>query len=280
MACKQPAKGTKIAISAGGVEETELQRLGLSQIHLDILLTELVRHSLAQGANLLYGGHLGPQGFTKKMLDFVHTYNRMGVTRQKQYLCRIVNYLAWPYCKELDIEKEARFVDEAHFVKIGCSEEEDFKDYDKYSKRALTLTRMREQITEDMDIKVVFGGKTDNFAGFIPGIIEEVYLAMKAGKPVLLLAGFGGAATLVKGLLTGTETNFNYNYDLMQKADQPDYYEEVIKFFKGKKINNLNKLLCEWENERLLDTRDPIEAVRLVVKALGKFEAWGNMIAE
>ena len=47
------------------------------------------------------------------------------------------------------------------------------------------------------DARVLLGGNLANFAGRAPGIIEEAIVAVEARQPILVTAGFGGAAALV-----------------------------------------------------------------------------------
>jgi hypothetical protein len=45
---------------------------------------------------------------------------------------------------------------------------------------------MRKQMEEASNARVILGGKTFGFSGFMAGIIEEYIQAMEAGHPVYL----------------------------------------------------------------------------------------------
>ena len=61
-------------------------------------------------------------------------------------------------------------------------------------RNADALTEMRVQSTEACDLRIVWGGRIRKSKGWLPGILEEVYLTLQKKKPVLILGGFGGCA--------------------------------------------------------------------------------------
>ena len=74
---------------------------------------------------------------------------------------------------------------------------------------------MRERQTADLDARIAIGGKMgptltatldggkkiDWYSGRIPGVIEEIFLTLQAGKPLYLCGAFGGAAATAIELL-------------------------------------------------------------------------------
>ena len=59
-------------------------------------------------------------------------------------------------------------------------------------------------------------GEAKWYSSRIPGVVEEALLSLKAGQPLYLLGGFGGAARLVIDLLKGRpRPEFTWDY---QKA--------------------------------------------------------------
>jgi len=53
---------------------------------------------------------------------------------------------------------------------------------------------MRRTMTAASDARIVLGGRVDNFKGCMPGIAEEVFIALEKRQPVYVLGGFGGCA--------------------------------------------------------------------------------------
>ena len=58
------------------------------------------------------------------------------------------------------------------------------------------LTALRIFITEQLDpgCRICLGGKTTEYMGGEPGVMEEARLALRFGKPLYLMGGFGGAS--------------------------------------------------------------------------------------
>ena len=92
-------QGQAIGISISESDPGELQALGLSNDHLQIAMLEIARQCLAQGAQLVYGGDLRPDGFTEDLLELVRYHND---AVKKEYL-PVSNYLAWPLKATLEI---------------------------------------------------------------------------------------------------------------------------------------------------------------------------------
>ncbi|RBN36165.1 hypothetical protein DMN50_36905, partial [Priestia megaterium] len=66
---------------------------------------------------------------------------------------------------------------------------------------------MREQMNEDIDIRLIIGGKTKGYKGRYPGLVEEAYLALKSNKPIFLIGAFGGAARCIIEAIENGKTN-------------------------------------------------------------------------
>lgn len=60
---------------------------------------------------------------------------------------------------------------------------------------------------------VALGGQLGGFAGFLPGVAEEIAVALEAGIAVYVLGGLGGAAGASAGLVRGEKVP-----ELTQKA--------------------------------------------------------------
>ena len=64
--------------------------------------------------------------------------------------------------------------------------------------RAAQLTQVRHLLTKLLNpgCRVCLGGRTDEYQGDEPGVMEEARLALSYGKPLYLMGGFGGATRL------------------------------------------------------------------------------------
>ena len=66
---------------------------------------------------------------------------------------------------------------------------------------AAHLFRMRWQSGVRCRARVLLSGKTEDYQGRMPGIIEEAVVAIALRQPIYVLGGFGGAAALLGELL-------------------------------------------------------------------------------
>ncbi len=65
---------------------------------------------------------------------------------------------------------------------------------DNVETRNRSLTQMRQTLIESQNVMVAVGGKMHDRDGIIPGIREEMDMALKRGMPRFLIAGMGGYA--------------------------------------------------------------------------------------
>jgi hypothetical protein len=194
-----------VAISIGDSED--LADLGYGPEHLDALNLRLARALLADGLRLAYGGVLNPRegqpleqqkSFLRQLIDIVA---EQAAPRTEAAL---VSYLPWPWHTSITVSLRAHYHGVIQFVPVdppsGTCEREDQR-YDWAMADACTAMRFR--MTDGLDARVVLGGKRRGWAGTLPGIAEEVMLAVEAERPVFLLGGFGGCAGAIAGYLVG-----------------------------------------------------------------------------
>ncbi|MFK5975492.1 MAG: hypothetical protein QM493_03185 [Sulfurovum sp.] len=237
-------------------ESQDLNTLGLTINHLNMLMVELARYLFIKENTLLYGGDLkydkGDKfNFMKILVEILKSYNNDYNDKQ-----RISNYAVKPFSNFLDITIANQYRDVIDFKSIG--EKCELSDTHIITKN---LTKMREILTEDMDIKIAIGGKVTGFSGFYIGVLEEIYLAIKSGKPTYLIGGFGGVTKKIIDLINGKEDEklrFEYQKIHTEKLrnflESNSHYEDEIKakydemysFFKDidiKKSKNIK--ICE-----------------------------------
>lgn len=205
--------GLRLGISASPGEGSDLAAIGLSLLHIEDVVRILARQGLAAGATLIYGGSLVPGNLTEALFEMIGAYNKGGLVE----FPRLVNYAAWPWSQEVDTEwlAKRRKMLEVKRCELPADAKE-FRGGDgpgqaqrlmntaegRYT-LARSLSAMRQRITEDTDARVVLGGRMVDFSGLMPGIVEEVLLAIRRRQPVYVAGGFGGAAHVVAGALQG-----------------------------------------------------------------------------
>jgi hypothetical protein len=185
-----------IALSAS--ESPDLDRLGLREAHVRFALGEIARAVLTGGGRLAYGGNLQPDGYTAFLVQELE--------RQQQGENLIQLCIAWPvHCAmsgaeiravDRDLPIAARII----YLDLDGKQIDDPMSGRGENPQAVTpdetargLTAMRRFMTERSHARVLLGGRRSGFTGRLPGLMEEALLALEAGLPLFLAAGFGGA---------------------------------------------------------------------------------------
>src|SRR5690606_169495 len=63
------------------------------------------------------------------------------------------------------------------------------------------LTEMREKSIASSTVRICAGGKLSGYKGKMPGVFEEIVLALNSQKPTFLLGAFGGVVGSVCSVL-------------------------------------------------------------------------------
>jgi hypothetical protein len=298
----------KIALSIS--ESGDTTRFGLLPDQLGGAMIEMSRHLLVRGATLAYGGHLGDEGYTHVLATLIQAHQNLSTLPPVE---RILNYVGWPLPYEtLPIEQQAKYSRLVTFVRIPRPEgverfdpelfvaEPKYFSPDSSIKRfawARGMSAMREQQSRDTDARIVIGGKTGPtmsaqpdggiaakwYAGRIPGVIEEAWFTILAGRPLYVCGAFGGAADLVVDLLEGRKNNdFTWDYqkhapnavetrqlyerEKLEWLDYPEITTELADFG----VDGLARSngLTAAQNRELFQTRDVSRMVALVMEGL------------
>jgi len=205
-------RGLLIALSAGG-DPNELSEVGLGIEHVDELMVRLAMKLLKEGHRLAFGGTLGDptKCLTQHLIDTAQNFLQSEVAKHldvnKPSTWPLVNYASWPNYESVDNDRRARLVGVCQFIDVDPKDvsKETLAQAKKTASegrfRADALTVMRNDSSRDCDLRIVWGGKIKGSSGWIAGILEEVVSSLKAGKPVLILGGFGGCARLLADYL-------------------------------------------------------------------------------
>jgi hypothetical protein len=280
-----PLKGKIIGMSVSN--SSDLPERGMNHAHLEDAMVECARHLLAQGASLAYGGDLRPGGFTTILFDLVRSHNRAG-SRE-----RVRNFLAWPIHLKLDPVIWRDYLDEMTSYRYGPPTDlgvdpATFVAPDDARGRyvwARSLTFMREEMNQRTDARVLLGGQVTGFKGKYPGLLEEALLALRSGKPLYLIGGFGGCtAAVIEVLKGGTPEGLTDAFQMGQAGNQgladqfladsadgkitPTNYAEEAAFLRTKGVAGLDNGLSAGENEILFTSRNLPEIVHFLLKGL------------
>ncbi len=226
-ALHKPRSGFKLGVSIS--DSPDLARLGLTETHLRMALGEVTRAILVADGDLSYGGHLRDDGYTSFLVHECEKYRR----RDRPF----TGYVPWSvhraltsdqineYRKAIGMLGQYAFLDQDGLPLDDPTADRGLEGEDvDPTTTAHGLTRMREHWTENTNGRLVVGGSRDVFRGRMPGIVEEAILTIRAGKPMFIAGGFGGAAGDIARTLGLDPENW---LGLPDQSSRPDLIELV-----------------------------------------------------
>ncbi len=296
-----PRSAWTIGLSISDQPDVDLLRLGLGAEHISSVAEQFALFLLAAQYRLAYGGDLRKQEFTEHLHDLVVRFNRSNFG-PKQILRK---YLAWHLEMLTPVEVRAGYAEA--FEEIAVSPPADLGIGDTTTPpdtssadfsyiRARCLTAMRERMNQDIDSRVILGGKKTGYAGIYPTLAEEADLAIRSRKPLYLIGGFGGCAKVIidavedknpQELTLEYHSKSNPGYAEFVKAFndraavsemnaastpvvEPINYAELVARFKSCGVAGLSAAngLSPEQNQTLFTTTDVTEMISLVLKGL------------
>lgn len=277
-----------IGVSISEPSKESLFNIGQNTVYIKQLSQMLARYLLGNGAILIYGGDLRPNGFTKNLIMEAEILN----TRLKKKEIKLINYVSWPiYLKDSDetIKCLANHREVLSMKKVDISEQvSDNIDSSKFILPdnvensyiwSCCLTKMREEMIKETDIRIFAGGRASGYKGKMPGILEELLISIEKGIPIYLLGGFGGIVSdicsyIENGVISNSltkkwqiENNENYS-DLIKLYEQNGEKIDYLKILNKIKNMKLSNGLSNEENIKLFNTVYIGEAICLILKGL------------
>jgi hypothetical protein len=277
-------KNFLVGVSISEPSVDELVRLGLSELHVRHAFIEVVRHILARGGSIAYGGDLRAAGYTEALFDLVRTYDRKELTGPD----RVLSYLAWPIWLNVTAAQRADLANVATIKEVprpdGAPEAlpplNDRQPEDLLW-NSLALTKMREEMTSAIQARIVLGGRVFGQQGLLPGVLEEAALALHAAVPLYLAGGFGGCAQVLAAAMGGSmPPELTLDYQLRHTPRYPELFkaatsagrapsfDDLMGSLATAGVEGLGNGLDAVENVRLFATDDVDEVVALVLRGL------------
>ena len=272
-------KDKKIAFSVS--ESDDLLQCGCAKAMLKDIVLELSRYILKAGGYLIYGGDLRKEGFTESFENFSYQYGeKEKADRQEKYF---TNYFPWPIHLNISESNKAEFYHcrvEPKFVNAPDGVNSSIfippVGNENLNVWARSLTKMREEMENDVDARIILGGRLTGFKGKYAGIIEEFLIASQKNHPIYLIGGFGGAAKAIVDIREGKDA------DLLTLAEETPSYTGFLTYYNDnnsdkidyssikKQIINytFNNGLTPEENDTLFRTTNILEIVSLILKGL------------
>lgn len=256
------------------------------------LAQDLARHLFARSATLVYGGDLRPNGFTEFILDEA----RILTERLRTTQFKVQNHLAWPLYVENQEIKAWRAKHQKLMNTVTHSLPEDvssgiqsdvFLEPNTTSNSFIwsrSLTNMRESLIDCTKVRISVGGKASGYKGKMPGVLEEIMLAINKSQPLFLLGGFNGIVDDVcNAILTKSTPNTlteewqilnNSGYSELQeyarKRNHHCDYQEIISTLHGMTVSELAGRVGLNTDEYIQLMKSPFidECTNLILKGL------------
>lgn len=266
-------KGKRLGLSVSN--SPDLERLGLIDTHFRMTLGELARAVIIAGGSLYYGGHLQPEGITNFLIEELHRYGRRD---RPLKVC-----LAWTVHRAMTAGQIAEQKDflglfgEIHFLspdgeRLEGPGNEPPRDAFTADEQSQSLSGLRSYMTSNTNARIVIGGKREGFQGAMPGIFEEVLLALERRQPLYLAGGFGGATLDVIQTLRPAFAEW---FPPVQNQPAPDKrvvagLERISEVAAAANWDGYENGLNEEENRLLAASYRPSEVAALVGKGMGR----------
>lgn len=296
----------KVGISISEPDE-DLYRLGQNARHLKELSSVLCNYLLTAYASLIFGGDLRDDGFTENLMEEARRVQEKtnvpdGVVK---------NYLAWPlYLKDKDRLTiwQAKYAGLLDLKQVSIADEaanllDDNDIGDKFMPPitieqryawSSSLTKMRQEMIADCDVRICAGGRRTGYKGCMPGVLEEILIAMEQGKIIYLLGGFGGVVADICELLQSDDNKtgavcdaLDYNWQIKNNPGYSELLQRYEDFGNGidykaiysrlSKLSEtgLNNGLSPEDNKKLYQTVFVDEAIELIFKGLKNLKTEG-----
>ena len=284
-----------LGISASYSED--LSYFGLRPQHLELVVSKIAQVMMACGGSFTYAGGqvvsstnvaLRLLHETKQFLTQIRLQqHRLGGHPDNAIPCssaEVIHLTPLSSCitdsKILD-EVASLSKDIASYGKIHIvtNEEDIHSNYKRVTSentdnesRVHNLSAQRASLSAYCNARLAISGKMtpasttnpNGYQGLMPGIIEESLYALRAGQPLFIAGGFGGAAAILSDIVNKTDMYFGQQYVVESTYEKyKSVFEEIEDLYDPVSVGlNSNDI------HRLATTRRPYEVARLVVKGL------------
>jgi hypothetical protein len=179
----RPLAGLAIGISISESEDIALY--GFEPVDITMVTVEISRRLISLGAQIVLGHQWRPRGVMESIVRFAQAY------QSESPLPIIRNFMAWPDKAALS-QSDRRNI--SSLVEIVEGEE-------CQNDRTSALLEMRSKIAHIAHARICLSGKFHQKTGFNHGVIEEIALTLKLGRPVYLSRMMGGSTNAVIDIL-------------------------------------------------------------------------------
>jgi len=287
-------QGYSVGISVSESETSS--RRGFPSEQVNRATFDIASALVGQGARVVFGHDWRPDGIMESVCKIALLTTPDALTAKPDGHV-MENLLPWPSDEQYLNAEDLRRLDT--IVKIerldlpeGLSEFQHadlgkgpLKDY----LRARGLTHLRRALDKRTKARVCFGGKTRNYQGRYPGVLEEAYFAVLSRKPLYLAGSFGGATMELIGAIMGKpipeeleheshrmrdlyRRHAELEHDADPGGDRTINLEAMWSTFRKLGLSGLSELnqLSEKENLALFESLVLERTVNLILAGVGR----------
>ncbi len=218
------------------------------------------------GHTLMYGGYPGA-GYTAQ-LHAIEVKRHAGNPEAEHHLINYVPDYLWD---PTVADRHRRVMDVERVSRDRPADEPD------EVRESRDLTAMRRHVAGHSELQIVVGGALEPgkpMTRVAPGIIEEAYIAVDSGVPLIVVGGFGGAAGLIARIMLGDlypaeidklARRFRLPDPLPNGAPGVGFREMLARF---RTTGSLRNGLTDGENAELLRSTDPETVCKLIIRSV------------
>jgi len=285
----RPLKDFTVSLSISAGKETST--LGFTAPEVNRTTLRIVAALIGQGAGIAFGHDWRDDGVMESVHAVVERFH--APIREPHRKPLLINLVVWPDKPHFGERERHRLKETLDIEEVALppslsnyTEDRDPARYPYLRSRALTYLRRRLTILSNA--RICLGGKLSGYSGRYPGIVEEAYLAIRAGQPTFIAGVLGGAARQMISSLTkcNSPNDLCPDVPIAKLYRDPPIYEhrhennedsqwspEVVwETFASIELRGLsakNKLSID-ENRQLFNTQSVDEAIELILTGLGR----------
>jgi hypothetical protein len=234
-----------------------------------------------QGMSVLFGHDWRDDGVMAAVHGFAQQVEAEGADQEYFSAApRLINVLAWPAEPRLTPNELDALSSTLQVLTLGPPLAHQGLGPTGFH-RALALSDMRRKSNDLIDARLCLGGRLSEYAGFVPGVVEEAIIAAYSRKPLFLCGMLGGAAAelirRVRGIAEPPPLPPPSFIDQAVLNTHDRAFEYLLAGYDnlarlGVKGLAESNMLTERENYELFEANALDSALDLVLKALGRLK--------
>lgn len=268
MSERSSLSGIRVGIS---ISESGEPAFGFGAEDVNRVTALVIETLLGRGARIVLGHDWRRDGVMDAVFDAARRYapTGRGDWGLAEAGATVTNLLAWPDRPTLSTHEQRRWESMIRVQQVGgppaaLSEPDASDPAERARHRAAALTAMRRELVESTDARLCLGGRIAGFSGAMPGVLEELELAMEARQALYLSRLLGGVSAQAVEILEGSRDGFHFEglrKDVSHARGLKELGIEGLAHHNGLDVET---------NRRLFRAQTVDEVIALVLRGLGR----------